>query len=106
MRQGSSRHPAHRWNAGLMTSATVKISNRLGLHARAAAKLVHVANQFSCDITVATGSERVEAKSILGLLLLAAALGSELTIECSGEDEGDAIAALVQLVESRFGEGE
>lgn len=89
-----------------MTSATVTITNRLGLHARAAAKLVQLANQFRCDITVARGSETVEAKSILGLLLLAAALGSELTIECDGEDEADAVAALVELVSSRFGEGE
>jgi len=89
-----------------MTSATVTITNRLGLHARAASKLVHLANQFSCDITVANGGERVEAKSILGLLLLAAAVGSELVFECDGEDEKDATAALVQLVSGRFGEGE
>ncbi len=89
-----------------MTSATVKIINRLGLHARAAAKLVGLANQFRCDITVAKDGETVEAKSILGLLLLAAALGSELTIQCDGEDEGDAVAALVELVDTRFGETE
>ena len=89
-----------------MTSATVLITNRLGLHARAAAKLVNLANQFCCDISVAKGPEKVEAKSILGLLLLAAAMGSELTIECDGEDEEDAVAALVELISDRFGEGE
>lgn len=89
-----------------MTSATVTLTNRLGLHARAAAKLVHLANQYSCDITVAKDGERVEAKSILGLLLLAAAVGSELTFECDGADEDDAVSALVELVDSRFGEGE
>lgn len=89
-----------------MTSATVRIVNRLGLHARAAAKLVHLANQFTCDIRVAAAGEKVEAKSILGLLLLAAAVGSELTFECQGEDESDAATALVELVADRFGEGE
>ena len=89
-----------------MTTATVRIVNRLGLHARAAAKLVHLANQFQCDITIVNGSERVEAKSILGLLLLAAAMGSELIIECDGVDEEAALQALRQLIEDRFGEGE
>ena len=89
-----------------MTSTTVVLTNRLGLHARAAAKLVHLANQFRCNITVAKDGETVEAKSILGLLLLAAALGSELTIACDGDDEDAAIAALVALVDSRFGEAE
>ena len=88
-----------------MTSATVTLSNQLGLHARAAAKLVRLANQFTCDITVAKDGETVEAKSILGLLLLAAALGSELTIECDGDDEQEAVQALVDLIDTRFGEG-
>ena len=89
-----------------MISANVLVINRLGLHARAAAKLVHLANRFRCNIIVASGGESVEGKSILGLLLLATAMGSELTIECDGDDEGDALAALVELIEGRFGEAE
>jgi phosphocarrier protein len=89
-----------------MTSVTVQITNRLGLHARAAAKFVHLANQFPCEITVDKDGEEVEAKSILGLLLLAAARGTELTIRCHGASEGEAAEALVGLISDRFGEGE
>jgi phosphotransferase system HPr (HPr) family protein len=89
-----------------MTSVTVLITNRLGLHARAAAKFVHLANQFPCEITVDKDGETVEAKSILGLLLLAAARGTRLTIRCHGANEATAAAALVELINDRFGEGE
>lgn len=89
-----------------MTEATVTLTNRLGLHARAAAKMVHLASRFECDITLERNGERVEAKSILGILLLAAAQGTQLVVRCDGRDEAEALAALTQLVEDRFGEGE
>lgn len=89
-----------------MTEGTLTLTNRLGLHARAAAKLVHLASRFACDITLERNGDRVEAKSILGLLLLAASQGSELTLRCDGSDEEEAFAALARLVEERFGETE
>jgi phosphocarrier protein HPr len=82
----------------------VQVGNRLGLHARAAAKFVHVANGFASRITVATDSTRVDGKSILGLLTLAAGRGSRLRVAAEGEDAQAAVSALVQLVRSRFGE--
>ncbi|MCZ6725765.1 MAG: HPr family phosphocarrier protein [Acidobacteria bacterium] len=85
---------------------TVKLTNRLGLHARAAAKLVHLAGQFSAEITLALDGESVDAKSILGILLLAAVQGSDLTLSCDGVDEDSAATALTDLIESRFGEPE
>jgi phosphocarrier protein len=89
-----------------VTEATVVLANRLGLHARAAAKMVHLASGFECDITVERDGERVEAKSILGILLLAAAQGTELILRCDGRDEEEALEALTQLIANRFGEGE
>jgi len=90
-----------------MTERRIEIVNRLGLHARAAAKLVHKASEFESEITIAgNGSEEADAKSILGILLLAAAQGTEVTIRCDGSDEDEAMAALVELIEDRFGEGE
>jgi phosphocarrier protein len=89
-----------------VTEATVVLANRLGLHARAAAKMVHLASGFECDITVERDGERVEAKSILGILLLAAAQGTELILRCDGRDEEEALQALTQLIANRFGEGE
>ena len=89
-----------------MISRTLTIPNRLGLHARAAAKLVHTAGRFAADIRVARNGQEVEAKSILGLLLLAAPQGSELTVICDGEDEEAAFEALSALIRDRFGEDE
>jgi phosphocarrier protein len=89
-----------------MTKAEVRISNKLGLHARAAAKVVHTANSFQCEIFIGTVDEEVNAKSILGLLTLAATEGTPLQVRAEGTDEEEAILALVQLFESRFGEGE
>jgi phosphocarrier protein len=82
----------------------VTIANELGLHARAAARLVHVASRFSARITLSKDSRTVDAKSILGILLLAAAKGDRLTIRADGPDETDAVDALTALVLSRFGE--
>jgi len=89
-----------------MTQAQVEITNRLGLHARAAAKLVHTANSYSSEIFIGTGEEEVNAKSILGLLTLAAAKGTPLTVRADGSDEEKAVAAVVALFEQKFGEGE
>lgn len=87
-----------------MVEREIEITNRLGLHARAAAKLVHVAGRFESKITLAVGEERVDGKSILGILLLAAAQGSWLTISCQGRDEAEAAAALCALIADKFGE--
>lgn len=84
----------------------VQITNKLGLHARAAAKVVHTANAFAADIFIGAEHEEVNAKSILGLLTLAASRGTPLIIRANGEDEEQAVAALVALFEDRFGEGE
>lgn len=89
-----------------MTQRQVQIINRLGLHARAAAKLVHTANSFRSEIFVGTSEEEVNAKSILGLLTLAATKGTPLTVRAEGDDEVDAVSAVVTLFEERFGEGE
>jgi phosphocarrier protein HPr len=87
-----------------MTRREVTICNRLGLHARAAAKFVHVATRYSCDIRVARDSRVMDGKSIMGILLLSAAQGTTLLISADGRDEADAIAALEELVNSGFGE--
>jgi phosphocarrier protein HPr len=89
-----------------MTQQRVMITNRLGLHARAAAKLVHTANTFESDVFIGGDYEEVNAKSILGLLTLAASKGTPLTVRADGPDEDDAVRALVQLFEDKFGEGE
>jgi phosphocarrier protein len=89
-----------------MAQSTVSLVNRLGLHARAAAKFVHVTSRFSSQITVSNNEEEVNGKSILGLLLLAAPCGSELTITAEGDDEQEALAAVEALITERFGEPE
>ena len=78
--------------------------NRLGLHARAAAKLVHTAGAFQSRVTVEKEGEEVDAKSILGVLLLAAVQGSTVTVRCDGQDEDAAMAAVTDLIANRFGE--
>ncbi len=87
-----------------MTRHDVMVSNELGLHARAAARFVHLATQFASQIRVGRDTRMMDGKSIMGILLLAAARGTLLTITAHGPDEAAAIAALVQLVESGFGE--
>jgi phosphocarrier protein HPr len=87
-----------------MTSRPVTIVNQLGMHARAAAKFVHVAARFDSRITVAREGRKMDGKSVMGLLLLAAARGSTIIISADGRDELDALHALVTLVESGFGE--
>lgn len=88
-----------------MTSASVRVPNRLGLHARAAARFVHLASRFRSRVQVGCGGRRMDGKSILGILLLAAAQGVEIEVSAEGPDEGPAVAALVELVASGFGEG-
>jgi phosphocarrier protein HPr len=88
-----------------MTSRSVTVVNQLGMHARAAAKFVHVATRFRAHVRVARDRREMDGKSIMGILLLAAARGSTITISADGADEGDAVAALVELVQSGFGEG-
>ena len=87
-----------------MTSRTVTVVNQLGMHARAAARFVHVAARFQACVRVARDSREIDGKSILGILLLAAARGSAITISAEGSDEGDAVEALATLVQSGFSE--
>ncbi len=89
-----------------MVEADTPIVNRLGLHARAAAKLVHAASEFVADIKISCESEEVDAKSMLGVLLLAAAQGMTIRIRCSGSDEVQALDTLRSLIANRFGEDE
>jgi len=87
-----------------MIERATEIVNRLGLHARAAAKLVHTAGGFQSRVTVEKDGEEVDAKSILGILLLAAGQGSQVTIRCDGQDEEDAMRAVAALFANRFDE--
>ncbi|HEY9421817.1 MAG TPA: HPr family phosphocarrier protein [Thermoanaerobaculia bacterium] len=87
-----------------MIERETEIVNRLGLHARAAAKLVHTAGGFQSRVTVAKDGEEVDAKSILGILLLAAGQGSRVTIRCDGTDEEAAMQAVTGLIANRFDE--
>lgn len=89
-----------------MIEQTIEIVNRLGLHARAAAKLVHLAGTFRSRVTIEVDSEEVDAKSILGILLLAAGIGTKVIVRAAGEDEAAAVAGIVQLFADKFGEGE
>jgi len=88
----------------IKTSAT--ISNKLGLHARASAKLTKLAGSFACEVWMSRGDRRVNAKSIMGVMMLAAGLGSTVEIETSGADEQAAMDALLALINDKFGEGE
>ena len=93
------------WESGVgVTSRAVTVSNALGLHARAAARFVPLATQFSSQVRVRRDGKSMDGKSIMGILLLAAARGTTLTISADGVDEGAAVEALVQLVQSGFGE--
>ena len=87
-----------------MTVRSVTVVNRLGMHARAAARFVHMATRFESQIRVGRNSKVMDGKSIMGILLLAAARGTTITISADGSDEEAAVAALTQLVESGFGE--
>jgi phosphocarrier protein len=84
----------------------IEIKNKLGLHARAAAKLVHTAARFRCDIKIRKGDEEVDGKSILGILLLAAGRGTVITIKANGDDEAEAVEAIEKLIDAKFDEVE
>ena len=89
-----------------MIKNSVTISNKLGLHARASAKLTKLAGSFPCDVYLARGDRRVNAKSIMGVMMLAAGIGVTIELETSGEQEAQAMDALVALMNDKFGEGE
>ena len=89
-----------------MIQTTTTISNKLGLHARASAKLTKLAGSFPCEVWISRGERRVNAKSIMGVMMLAAGLGAEVTLETQGERAQEAMDALLALMADRFGEGE
>ena len=89
-----------------MPQATTTVSNKLGLHARASAKLTKLAGSFPCDVWLSKGERRVNAKSIMGVMMLAAGLGSTVTLETIGERDQEALDALLALMADKFGEGE
>ena len=89
-----------------MTKNSTTISNKLGLHARASAKLTKLAGSFACEVWIAKGERRVNAKSIMGVMMLAAGIGSTVDIETDGADEQKAMDALLALIHDKFGEGE
>jgi len=89
-----------------VTSAELTIANKLGLHARAAAKLTQLASRFAAEVWLTRNGRRVNAKSIMGVMMLAAGKGATVTVEADGVDAEAALAALRQLIADRFGEGE
>ena len=89
-----------------MARAETEIVNKLGLHARASAKLTQLAGSFVCEIWMEKGSRRINAKSIMGVMMLAAGKGSKVVIETTGDDEQEALDAILKLIADKFGEGE
>ena len=89
-----------------MIRTSTTITNKLGLHARASAKLTKLAGSFPCNVWMSRGERRVNAKSIMGVMMLAAGIGSDVTIETEGEREQEAMDALLALIADKFGEGE
>ena len=89
-----------------MIQTTTNISNKLGLHARASAKLTKLAGNFSCEVWMTKGERRVNAKSIMGVMMLAAGIGSTVVVETNGTDERPAMDALLALINDKFGEGQ
>ncbi len=89
-----------------MQESTITISNKLGLHARASAKLTKLAGSFPCDVWISKGERKVNAKSIMGVMMLAAGIGSQVVLQTQGEQEDAAMAALLALINEKFGEGE
>ena len=87
-----------------MTRRETRIVNRLGLHARAAAQLVRMANEYNSDISLIKSNQQANAKTIMEVLMLGAAQGEDLIVEARGDDEEDAVEAIVQLIDARFNE--
>ncbi|MBS0291694.1 MAG: HPr family phosphocarrier protein [Proteobacteria bacterium] len=89
-----------------MIKNNITISNKLGLHARASAKLTKLAGSYPCDVWMSKGDRRINAKSIMGVMMLAAGLGSQVEVETDGVQEQEAMDALLALIDGKFGEGE
>jgi phosphocarrier protein HPr len=89
-----------------MIKKNTTISNKLGLHARASAKLTKLAGSYPCEVWISRGERRVNAKSIMGVMMLAAGVGTEVTLETEGDREEEAMQALLALIADKFGEGE
>ena len=89
-----------------MIKATARISNKLGLHARASAKLSKLAGSFRSEVFMTRNGRRVNAKSIMGVMMLAAGIGSDVELETDGDDEAAAMQALIALIDDKFGEGQ
>ncbi len=89
-----------------MIQTPITIRNKLGLHARASAKLTKLAGSYPCEVFLSRGERRVNAKSIMGVMMLAAGLGTEIVLETDGEQEREAMDAMVALIHDKFGEGE
>jgi phosphocarrier protein len=88
-----------------MATRDCKISNKLGLHARASAKLTQLASQYRSEVWLSRAGRKVNAKSIMGVMMLAAGKGSTVTVEAIGDDEADVIDAIAKLIDDKFGEG-
>ncbi|HMS26294.1 MAG TPA: HPr family phosphocarrier protein [Burkholderiaceae bacterium] len=89
-----------------MIKVNTTISNKLGLHARASAKLTKLAGSFPCEVWMSKGDRRINAKSIMGVMMLAAGIGSQVTLETDGDKEQEASTAILALIDDKFGEGE
>ena len=89
-----------------MIKTRTTINNKLGLHARASAKLTKLAGSFPCDVFMSRGERRINAKSIMGVMMLAAGIGAQVVVETEGEQEQEAMDALLALINDKFGEGE
>ena len=89
-----------------MIKTTVTISNKLGLHARASAKLCQLAGSYACEVWMERGSRRINAKSIMGVMMLAAGKGTSIIVDTEGADADAALQAILKLIADRFGEGE
>ena len=89
-----------------MIKNSITISNKLGLHARASAKLSKLAGSFPCEVWISKGERRVNAKSIMGVMMLAAGIGTQVVLDTEGEREQEAMDAMLALIADRFGEGE
>lgn len=89
-----------------MLTTETEITNKLGLHARASAKLTQLAGKYKCDVSLSKGTRRINAKSIMGVMMLAAGKGSKVTVETDGPDEQEAMDALLALIANKFDEAE
>ena len=89
-----------------MLTTETEIINKLGLHARASAKLTQLAGKFKCEVWMSKGPRRINAKSIMGVMMLAAGKGSTIVVETDGDDEQQALEAILKLIADKFGEGE